>query len=164
MKKILMLLAFFALIQSNGQVHAQSPHETVTFSNGNVTYGRPYMKNRVIFGDLVPFDEVWRLGADQATTITFNSPAKFSGKEIPKGTYTMFAIPGEKEWTLILNTQLNQWGAFKYEEHKDKDIASVRIPVTKLENPVDQFTIHFNNPGYMVMEWERTRVAVPVSW
>src|SRR5690606_36337549 len=100
---------------------------------------------------------------DQATTITFNSGTKFGGKAIPKGTYTMFAIPGEKEWTIILNSQLGQWGAFSYEKNKDKDIASIKVPATKTESVVEQLTIHFNDPGKMTIEWDNTRVQVPVG-
>lgn len=160
MKKILVLIAAIAIFQAEGFAQdKKSPHDTVTFSNGQVTYGRPYKKGRDIFGGLEPFGKVWRLGADQATTITFNADQKFGNKLIPKGTYTMFAIPGETEWTIILNSQLGQWGAFSYDKHKDKDIASIKASVMKLDEVVEQLTIRFDGKS-MIIEWDKTRVYV----
>ena len=165
MKNIILLFIAFTLFQQEGiaQETKKSPHDTVTFSNGNVTYGRPYKKGREIFGGLEAYGKVWRLGADQATTITFNSDTRFGGKTVAKGTYTMFAIPGEKEWTIILNSQLNQWGAFSYDKHKDKDVLSVKVPVKKLDKVVEQLTIRFDEPGQMIIEWDQTQVKVPVG-
>ena len=165
MKNIFLLAVAFALLQTEGrsQENKKSPHDTVSFSNGNVTYGRPYKKGREIFGGLEPYGKVWRLGADQATTITFNTDTKFGGKSVPKGTYTMFATPGEREWTIILNSQLNQWGAFSYDKHKDKDVVAVKVPVNKLDKVVEQLTIRFDEPGYMAIEWDQTLVKVPLG-
>lgn len=163
MRRILVLIAAIALLNIDGfSQDKKSPHDTVTFSNGQVTYGRPYKKGRDIFGGLEPYGKVWRLGADQATTITFNTDQKFGNKVIPKGTYTMFATPGEKEWTIILNTQPGQWGAFSYDKYKDKDIAAIKVPVVKLDDPVEQLTISFDGKS-MTIEWDRTKVYVPMN-
>ncbi|MEO6613002.1 MAG: DUF2911 domain-containing protein [Chitinophagaceae bacterium] len=166
MKKIPVLLALFAMVNSYGQgEQRKSPHDTVTYANGNVTYGRPYKKGRDIFGGLEKFGSVWRVGADEATTITFNKDTKFGGQNVPKGTYTLFALPEENEWLIILNGQLGQWGAFDYEKYKDKDVAGVKVPVKKLENTVEQLTIRFDEKrNEMIIEWDKTRVAVPVSY
>ena len=117
MKTILLLLGAFITLSATAQ--RKSPHDTVTNGKITVTYGRPYKNNRDVFGSLEPYGKVWRLGADEATTITFNNDVKFGGKPVKAGTYTLFAIPNEKEWTLILNSQLKQWGAFSYEKNKD---------------------------------------------
>ena len=161
MKQIFLMLVAFSVMSCSGQ---KSPHDTVSYANGKVTYGRPYKKDRDVFGGLEKFGNVWRLGADQATTISFNSDSKFGGQAIPKGTYTMFALLNENEWTLILNSQLGQWGAFAYEKNKDKDIAKVTVPVKKLDNVVEQLTIRFDKNNTMIIEWDKTQVSVPISF
>jgi hypothetical protein len=163
MKQMFFLVAAFTIMSQTG-FSQKSPHDTVTFANGSVTYGRPYKKGRDVFGGLEKFGNVWRLGADQATTITFKSDTKFGGQMIPKGTYTMFALLNEKEWTIILNSQLGQWGAFGYEKVKDKDIAKITVPVKKLDNVVEQLTIRFDKKNNMIIEWDKTQVSVPMSF
>lgn len=165
MKKIFLLLAAFITVHSYGQgTQPKSPHDTVTYANGTVTYGRPYKKGRDVFGGLEKFGEVWRLGADQATTISFNSDTEFGGQKIARGTYTMFALLNENEWTIILNSQLGQWGAFSYEKNKDKDVAKVTVPVTKLDEVVEQLTIHFDEDNTMIIQWDQTQVAVSLKF
>ncbi len=165
MKKLLLLLAVFMFFDSYAQSQdRRSPHDTVSFANGTVTYGRPYKNGRDIFGGLEKFGSVWRVGADEATTISFNSDTKFGGQAVKKGTYSLFALPTENEWTIILNAQLGQWGAYSYGEHKDKDVAGVKVPVRKLENAVEQLTIRFDAANNMIIEWDKTQVAVPLSF
>lgn len=164
MKKIVLLLALFTVLQQEGNSQRKSPHDTVTYANGNVTYGRPHKAGREIFGGLVEFGKVWRLGADEATTITFNSDTKFGGQNIPKGTYTLFALVNEKDWTLILNSQLGQWGSFGYEKNKAKDVAKVNVPVKTIEPGVEQLTIRFDAKNAMVIEWDKVQVEVPLGF
>jgi hypothetical protein len=163
MKNLLLVIAAFVTISANAQ-GGGSPHETVSSDNVSVTYGRPYKKGRDIFGGLVPYNEVWRLGADKATQITFSKDVKFAGKPVKAGTYTLFAIPTEKEWEFILNSQLDQWGAFSYEKNKDKDVLHVKVPASKIEDVVDQFTIRFPSKTLMVLEWDKTQVSLPISF
>jgi hypothetical protein len=139
-----------------------SPHDTVTSKNVKVTYGRPYKKGREIWGKLVPYGQVYRLGADEATNITFMKDGMFGGKPVKAGTYTLFATPTEKSWTLILNGQLGQWGAYDYEKYKDKDVLKVSVDVHNLEKSVEQFTFRFDK-GALIIEWDKTQVSVPVS-
>lgn len=139
-----------------------SPHESVSSGNISVRYGRPYKKGRDVFGGLEPFGKVWRAGADSATLITFAKDGSFGGKPVKAGTYTLFATPDKSEWTLILNSQLGQWGAYAYDKNKDKDVLQVKTPVKTLGTPVEQFTIRFD-AGNMILEWDKTQVAVPVS-
>lgn len=143
--------------------HPNSPHDTVRTKDLTVTYGRPYKKGREIFGKLEPYGKVYRVGADEATTITFDKDATFGGKPVKAGTYTLFAIPNEKQWTIILNSQLKQWGAYDYDKYKDKDVLHVDVPVTTLSSPVEQLTIAA--PGKeLTISWDKTKVAIPVRF
>jgi Protein of unknown function (DUF2911) len=165
MKQLLLLLAVSLFtLQSNAQGGGKkSPHDTVSSKVTTVTYGRPYKKGRVIFGELEKYGKVWRVGADEATTIKFAKDVNFGGAAVKAGTYTMFAIPGEKEWTIILNSQLGQWGAYGYEKNKDKDVASVKVTPQQLDMPVEQLTIRFIESGAMAIEWDMTRVLVTIN-
>lgn len=89
-------------------------------------YGRPSVKGRKIWGGLVPYDRVWRTGADEATTLEVTSDIAVEGQVLPAGVYSLFTIPGEAEWTVIFNTVSEQWGAFNYDETKD----ALRVAVT----------------------------------
>jgi hypothetical protein len=165
MKKLLLLLTVFIAINSCGQGgQRKSPHDTVSGTNVSVTYGRPFKNGREIFGSLEKYDKVWRLGADEATTITFAKDVQFGGYDVKAGSYAMFAIPKEEEWTIILNGVVKQWGAFSYEKNKDKDVAKIKVPVNKLENVVEQLTIQFNADNAMVIEWDKTQVVVPLKF
>ena len=160
MKKIFLLLTLAVSFTCFGQ--RKSPHDTISNGRVTVTYGRPYKNGRDVFGGLEKFGKVWRLGADEATTITFKDDAKFGGEAVHAGTYTLFALLNENEWTLILNSQLGQWGAFDYEKNKDKDVAKTTIHVNKMDKVVEQLTIHFATDNTMVVEWDQTHVAVPI--
>lgn len=162
MKKLIFALAILTTVSGFGQAR-KSPHDTVSMKDVTVTYGRPYKNGRVIFGELEKFGKVWRVGADEATTISFAKNTKFGDSEIPAGTYTMFALPTETEWTLILNSQLGQWGAYGYEKNKEKNVARVNVPVKKLDMPVEQLTIRFEKDKIMIIEWDQTQVEVTVK-
>jgi hypothetical protein len=164
MKSILFLTTafFFSFVACAQPDHKGSPHDTVSSKNIKVTYGRPYKKGREIFGKLEAYGKVYRLGADEATTITFAKDGTFGGKPVKAGTYTLAAIPNEKEWTLILNSQLGQWGAFKYDQYKDKDVLHVNAPVKSPGKTVEQLTIRFAGSD-MIIEWDNTQVSVAVS-
>jgi hypothetical protein len=161
------LLALFAFIFSASVSYAQpthphSPHDTVRTKNFTIAYGRPYKKGRDIYGGLVPYGKVDRLGADENTTITFTKDATFGGKAIKAGTYSMFSIPTENSWTIILNSNAKQWGAFDYDKNKAKDVLQVEVPTKKLDNAVEQLTI--NADGTMIsIEWDKTKVVIPVK-
>ncbi|WP_268223823.1 DUF2911 domain-containing protein [Sinomicrobium oceani] len=129
-----------------------------------VIYGRPLKKDRPVFGNLVPYDKVWRTGANEATEITFFKDVTFGGQDVAAGTYTLFSIPGQQEWTIILNSDTNVWGAFDYKQ--DKDVARVTVPASKDKKSLEAFSITFE-PGDdesadMYLGWDTTRVKVPV--
>lgn len=147
-----------------------------------VTYGRPYMRGRAIFGDpadgetyLVPLGQLWRTGANEATEITTTGPLRIAGEELPAGTYSVFTIPGVESWTIKFNRQLGMdgpgrldpvSGAFTPTYDEADDVLVVEVPVTALDEDVDQFTIEFEPvaaPTHLVFRWERTAVRVPVA-
>lgn len=161
----LMLLSFVALavFSSCGDKKPLSPHESSVGQGISVRYGRPYKKGRPIFGTLIPYGKVYRCGADSATTITFDKDVIFGGKPVMAGTYTLFVVPNEQSWTIILNSQLGQWGAFDYDKYKDKDVLQVDVPVKKLDQVVEQLTISLP-PSTMVIDWDDVEVSVPWSF
>jgi hypothetical protein len=162
MKHLLVVLLAGLFVLPACSQNRKSPHETVENGDVKVTYGRPYKKGREIFGGLEKYGKVWRTGADEATTISFAKDVTFGGKPVKAGTYTLFTIPEQNEWTIILNSQTGQWGAYDYDKHKDKDVLQVKVPVKQLESPVEQLTIRFEDSN-MIIEWDKTQVAVPIQ-
>ncbi|RYZ21980.1 MAG: DUF2911 domain-containing protein [Chitinophagaceae bacterium] len=129
-----------------------------------VIYSRPLTSGRTIFGDLVPYGEVWRLGANEATEVEFYREVRIGNKKLPKGKYTLYAITTPTQWTVIFNKETDTWGAFKYDEKKD--VARVTVPVEKLDAAVEPFTILFDKAdgaNRLLIAWDTARVAVPVS-
>lgn len=127
-----------------------------------ISYGRPQLKGRAI-GDLAPTGKVWRTGANEAPEITFYQDVNFGGNDIAAGTYSLFTIPGEKEWTIILNTKLNQWGSYFYD--KTADVARAKAASTANSKPLEAFSIAFKDVDggtEMVMGWGKTRISVPI--
>jgi hypothetical protein len=180
-----LILLFFSLLfsiatqaQTSGEVD-KSPMDMAYFPHNfahdrkegqkaliRVIYSRPSMNGRAIFGKLVPYGQVWRTGANEASEIKFYRDVVLSGKKVKAGTYALFTIPNEKEWTIILNTDLDYWGAYSYQAKNDV----LRVPAKA--SPVDQkaenFTIHFEgtgeSKGVMKLTWEQTQAEVPFSF
>jgi hypothetical protein len=124
--------------------------QTVGITDINISYSRPGVKNRKIWGELVPYNKVWRTGADEATKITFSTDVLIEGKKLPAGAYSFFAIPGEKEWTLIFNKVADQWGAFTYNEAED----ALRIKVKPVE---------YSNHDWLLYSFTEMDSAHPTS-
>ena len=131
-----------------------------------VVYGQPYRRGRTIFGDWEPWGEVWRTGANEATEITFTEPVLIGDQAIRQGTYALFTIPEPDSFTVILNHELGQWGAFEYKP--ERDYKRMKFPVQDLETPVEAFTIEFSEPEYsmstMTMKWDLIRVDIPIRF
>lgn len=145
-----------------------SPMDVVLFRGENneplarVLYSRPQTRDREIFGKLVPYGEVWRTGANEATEITLYNDLMVGDKTIKKGTYTLFTIPKEKEWTIILNNSTNIWGAYDY--HVEKDVARITVPVRKSKTPIDALSMSFSpieNGANLFIGWDDRYVVVP---
>ncbi len=132
-----------------------------------VTYGSPRIQDpktgqkRVIFGKLVPHGEVWRLGANAATELTATADIELAGKRLPAGTYSLFAIPQADKWTLIVNKDVGQWGAYKH--NKENDVLRVDVPAKKSADTYEALTIAFDDKGTALnISWENTQLSVPV--
>jgi hypothetical protein len=139
--------------------------QTIGLTEVEVEYYRPNVRGRQVFGEVVTMNEVWRTGANQATTIEFSLPLKFGGVEVDSGTYALFTIPSEKEWTIILNKNYGQWGSDDY--NQSDDVLRVTSPVKTLTEPVESFTISFRNAlgnkAELVLSWDKTEVAVIIE-
>jgi hypothetical protein len=162
-------LGFSATPAAKLEFPAPSPRATlkqrVGLTDIEINYSRPGVKGRKIFGGLEPWGEVWRAGADTATRITFSTPVKLNGQEVPAGTYGLFALLGEDAWTIILNKVPNQWGAYAYNQ-KD-DVVRVTTKPVKLAELVETFTIDLNDlrdeSATLNLIWEHTRVPVKLE-
>jgi len=163
-----MLMATFmmtASAQDAKDAKKEPPKSPLTSSKNkiaSVSYSQPSKRGRVIFGELVPYGQVWRTGANKSTDITFNTDVMFGGKEVKKGTYAIFTIPEEKEWTIILNSVAGQKGAFEYDTNKDKNVLEVKEPVTMTSTSQEKFTIEFKGDN-MEFAWDKVKVAVPLK-
>lgn len=124
-----------------------------------IDYHQPSAKGRKIMGGLVPFGEVWRTGANATTSIEFSADAKVEGKAVAKGKYGLYTIPGEDEWTIIINKTI-KWGAYDY--NAKEDVLRVNVKPTKTDSMVETFTISIVD-NKVVMKWENTQVAFAIS-
>ena len=131
-----------------------------------VIYGRPQKNDRSIFGDLVPYDLVWRIGANEATEIEFYRDVKIDGKKLPKGRYTLYAIPSTEKWTLVLNKETDTWGAFGYDSKKD--VLRTDVKVITRPDIIEVFTICFEGTDKtktsLMVAWDNKEVHMPIKW
>lgn len=138
--------------------------QMVGLSKVTVTYSRPSMKGRTIFGDLVPFDEVWRTGANASTKLSFDDPLIINGGKIEAGTYSLYTIPGKMEWTVILNKNTGNWGTGGYDANDD--VLRMKVKSEKIAT-TESFTIDFSDLGdgtaNLNLYWENTRISVPLQ-
>ncbi len=129
-----------------------------------VDYSSPRMRGRTIYGGLVPYGKVWRAGANEATTFVTNADLTVGGKDVPAGSYTLFAIPNQDSWTLIISKKTGEWGIpYPGESY---EFARVDMKVSKLPSPVEDFTIAFDQAGNactMRLDWETTRASIGIS-
>lgn len=150
-----------------------SPKDTVKFELNDakleVFYNRPYKKGREIFGALVPYNEVWRTGANEATTFKTNKDLKIQGKLMPKGEYTLWTIPNDSVWDIIFNTKQYPWGVdaqMKPMREPQFDLMDFKVPVQELNKSVEQFTIAFDNITddlKMTLVWDKTKIEIPME-
>ncbi len=149
----------------------KSPADIATFPSSykvpdkavRVIYSRPQLKGRSV-SELAKAGEVWRTGANEAAEITFYKNINFGGADVPAGTYSLFTIPARGEWTIILNKNLNQWGAYSYEE--GADVVRVKAAESSGDESLEAFSIAFDETkgdASMVMGWGKTRVTVPIK-
>ncbi len=133
--------------------------QTVGFTEVKIDYSRPGVKERVIWGELVPYDKVWRAGANEATKFTFSNDVLINGKPLKAGSYSFFAIPGVEEWMLIFNKVADQWGAFEYNEAED----ALRIKVVPIQNDYQEWLTYTitrtsDTSAEIKLEWEYLKI------
>ncbi|MFZ0706481.1 MAG: DUF2911 domain-containing protein [Candidatus Korobacteraceae bacterium] len=140
---------------------------SVKFDDGKtvtIKYSRPSMRGRKIYGELVPYGKVWRTGANAATSLTTDTALDIGGTTVPAGNYTLYSVPGEKSWQLIVNKQTGQWGT-KYDE--GQDLARVPMKVSQLPSGLETFTISLNKTGAksatLKLDWELTSASVNIA-
>ncbi|MBL7742915.1 MAG: DUF2911 domain-containing protein [Chitinophagaceae bacterium] len=129
-----------------------------------VVYSRPKKEGRTIFGGLVEYGQVWRLGANEATEIEFYKQVTIGGKKVAKGRYTLYAIVKENSWTYIINKETDTWGSFKY--NPAKDVVRVEVPVQKIAETVEALAMTFekvNGKINLVVAWENIKTSLPIS-
>jgi hypothetical protein len=136
---------------------------TIAGKHVSVDYSAPSKRNRVIMGELVPYGQVWRTGANAATTLKTDSDLMIGSLHVPAGTYTLYTLPTATDWTLIVNKQTGQWGT-NYDQAQD--LGRVKMNVKKLKNPVETFVIDLKptagKNGLMTLTWENTQASIPV--
>lgn len=185
MRLFLSILCFAITVCSNAQSKIppvdKSPMDMSYYPNGypvskiqdqvteplvaRVIYSRPQRNGRTIFGELVEFGKVWRLGANEATEIEFFKTVRIGGVRIKKGRYTLYTIPFEEKWTMILNKENDTWGSFKYDE--SKDVTRLDVPVLKQTDPQDALAMYFEKSAsgaYLVMTWDNVKVNLPITF
>jgi len=129
-----------------------------------LVYSRPQRNGRNVFGELLEYNKVWRLGANEATEIEFYKDVLINNKVVPKGRYTLYAIPAEDKWTIIVNKETDIWGAFKYDS--GKDIVRADVAVEKQAEPLEAFTMFFEKAAtgfVMIASWDTALVSLPIS-
>ena len=169
---ILFLLSFLSVNSLSAQeaVKARlSPLEIVTVKYEStyikVTYGRPHKKGREIFGDLVPYGEVWRTGANEATEITITKDVIINKKRLKAGTYTLFTIPEKDKWKVIFNSDLGQWGSYNY--NPDKNVLEIDAKVSATDVAYEPFTIEFqlqDDKVNLLMIWDKTMASFTINF
>jgi len=181
MKKVMLLAAFFIAGLGGPEIMAQtqngdpnfskmdvSPLDVVLFRNQNkepvarVLYSRPQKNNRKVFDSLVPFGEVWRTGANEATELTLYSDMMVGDKIVEAGTYTLYTIPQENEWTVILNKSTNIWGAYDY--HVEEDLVRIKVPVKKSKTTIEALSMAFaptEDGAKLQIGWDDRYIEVP---
>lgn len=173
----LAIVIFGVMRYKRVQTKKASPEETVTFFlvgadslQVEVNYCRPYKKDRVIFGGLVPYGKVWRTGANEATTFTVNRDIRFGGKPVKAGKYTLWTLPSADAWIVYLNSKMYPWGV-DMDGHAQRDpafdVAAIPVPVTLLSDTiVEQFRINVeveSEPVRLSLTWDDVMVAVPIT-
>ena len=170
------ILVLIVLITTGQGLQAQglkmpqpSTAQTITQAFGlgtiSLNYSRPNVKGRQIFGDLLPYDQIWRTGANSATVIKFTEAVKIEGQDLPAGEYALFTIPGKTEWTIIFNKGVKDWGTYTYAD--SNDVLRVKVKPVMLQDKVETFTIQlgriYDTTAQLQLMWENTAVHVNIS-
>lgn len=172
---LVLLIWFVGMPFMKNQTKKHSPEKTVTYvQNGldlSVKYSSPSKKGRDIFGKLVPYDLVWRTGANEPTTFTTTTDIRVIDKKLSAGTYSLWTIPNEQSWKVMFNEEIPDWGVTVISGGKETtrdaeaDFVRVEVPVRKLSEPIESFTIDFEDSGQLSLNlsWDDTKVSIPIN-
>lgn len=130
--------------------------------NGRIIYSRPQLKGRNIFGGEIKYGDLWRLGANESTELELYKPAMIGGKKIPKGRYTIYCIPQETQWTIVVNKDTDSWGGFNY--NQQLDLLRTTVNIIPLDSPVEYLTMYFDTPDNLVIMWANIKVNLPIRF
>ncbi len=171
---LILLLAFLSTESLRGQDFKgldDSPHDIVYFRTNKISppsikvlYGRPMKKGRDLFEEVIPYGQIWRVGANEATEVVFYKDVIFGDAELKAGSFVLYAIPNEKEWTLILSSKTDVWGTYEYDEKYD--VARVQAKVSRAEF-IEAFSIAFKEKGKqvnMILGWDTARITAPIRF
>ncbi|WP_136481368.1 DUF2911 domain-containing protein [Cognatitamlana onchidii] len=181
LKRVLILLSvvaiglfLYSVFVENLFAQRLSPKDTVEYKLNDlkleVFYNRPFKKDREIFGGLVPYNQVWRTGANEATTFETNKALAIEGMPLEAGKYTLWTVPKDTVWNVIFNSKQYKWGVNAQMQpmwDPNYDVINVEVPVQKLDNYVEQFTIGFDNSTdnlFLTLAWDNVKVAVPLKY
>ncbi len=170
---VVIILVLIGLFLQRNFTKAHSPEDLVLYEEDSleleVFYNRPYKKDRVIFGELVPYGEVWRTGANEATTFTTNKDLLIDGSFLSSGKYTLWTIPGEETWKVIFNSKMYPWGIdsdMKAYRDPEFDSLVLEVPVQETGEVIEQFSIFFERSNDLVimnLAWDQTRISLPLQ-
>src|SRR5688500_411571 len=171
-KLILCGAAVLTLLTADAQqlkTPAPSPTQTIKqdfgISSVELTYSRPAMKGRKVFGDLVPYGKLWRTGANAATRIKFTDDVQIGGTNLKAGEYVIYTVPNQNEWEVVLNKGITNWGIDGYKQ--EEDVVRVKVKPIKLDEAFENFTMQFMNvkPNStdLYIAWDKTAVALPIT-
>ncbi|MEE9364702.1 MAG: DUF2911 domain-containing protein [Cellulophaga sp.] len=170
-----LLIVFVGWPYMKKQTKKISPEQTEIYANNGldlaVNYSAPFKKNRVIFGELVPYNAVWRTGANEPTTFTTSSAIKIIDKNLPAGTYSFWTKPNKDSWVVIFNKEVPGWGVSFLsggsETSRDakEDIIEIEVPVTNLTETVERLTFGFEDENQLVLTlaWDKTKISIPIN-
>jgi hypothetical protein len=168
-----LLLSLVAVVSLNAQVEFPAPsplckmEQRIGLTDVTIEYSRPGVKGRTIFGDLVPFDKMWRTGANASTKLEFSKDVKLGGQDVPAGRYALYTIPGEAEWTIILHKNLSYWGTGGSDYDTEEDQCRFTVKPTRFAESIETFTILPNqirdNSAVISLMWANTAVHLPLE-
>jgi hypothetical protein len=173
MKNIVLSLLILVSFTSQSQIVTPQPsplssvEQKVGLTDFKVVYSRPSKKERTIFGELVPFDKMWRTGANASTKLSFNTDVKINGTPVNKGEYALYTIPGKTEWTIIIHRNLTYWGTGGDKYNPEEDVIRFKVKPNAYAATIETFTINFahvtNTSTHLELLWENTQVNIPIS-
>ena len=172
---LILLFVFVGMPYLKEQTKKNSPEKVATYVQDGldmqVKYSSPFKKDRVIFGELVPFDAVWRTGANEPTTFTTKTAVRILDNALAPGTYSLWTIPGRESWTVMFNSEVPDWGVTlisggsKTTHNPETDVFQIQVPVENLDKVVESFTIDFKESEglFLTLTWDRTQISIPIK-